>query len=834
MKEEKTINFKTIFDFSFKILFRNWSRFILPFFSLMLTSLIVLLVFLFTFSAGSFLDDKNKELIGGDFSVDTNYVLNTEILEEIQNKTNFEKLSLDYHFSGIINSEKQNKFSSVSIYVIDKNYPLYGSVVLSGGEFVYPKENEIFLSEKVAESLNVSLGESVIYANNSYNVAGIVSLDARALFSGFGFLPKVFMSEEGFSRSGIDKNLLRLEYKYTFKISDSLNSTQKEFLFSLGEKLGVGVEIAGDTKIGFLEGLSLVRQFLVLIVLLCVVLSAVNIYASVLYLINLMKKSFAVLVALGFKTKEVVLTLSFSLFYVLVLAFVSGSFLAIVIFNYLNIFIFKEFEILLPNILPIYLIVASFGITFFTALASFIPTIRVLSSLTPKVLLSSNQENNKKVFKNIFVITLFTLVPFFVISVFLLESFLYGILSILAILVIYVLLSLFFYFITKFFYKRRDKMNFLFSTLVSQKHSDGLFGIVSFTSLYVALFSLSLIILLQATLVNFLDRDLGERLPSVYIVDIQKSQVSEIKQNFPDLNLFPNVRARIISIDGKDIQASLARGDESIDRELGREYNLTYREDLILSEKVIAGKWFEDKMGEASIEKDFANRAGIKLGSSVVFSISGFEVPVKISSIREVDSRSGLPFFFFVLNPKDVESFPATFFGYSYVGEKEEASLVNFLSQNFPNISLINVRDVAILAENLISVMLLIVFVIALPPLFLALFLVLNLIVSVFASRQKQNAQLLALGAGRNFLKKLYFLETISTTFVSALFGYITSVLGIFILAKFYLKIKSYKIYDFELLIFLGGIVLFVLIVAFFLWRFNRKSIRELLSYEEH
>lgn len=833
MKEKKAINLKTIFDFSSKILFRNWKKFFLPFVSLVLTSAIVLIVLLFTASAGNFLDDKNKELIGGDFSIDTNYPLKSEIIEEIKNNTNFEKFSVDYHFSGIVNSLNKESFTSVSLYVIDSNYPLYGELLFNQGDFVYPKKDEILISDKVSKDLNVSLGESVIYTNNIYKVAGIVKQDARALFSGFGFLPKVFISEEGFVSSGIDSNLLRLEYKYTFKIQNDLNTTQKDFLFSLTDRLGVSVEIAGVSRIGFLEGLSLVRQFLVLVILLCVVLSAVNIYASVLYLINLMKKSFAVLISLGFKKRDLVLTLSLSLFYVLVLAFILGVILAFIIFNILSIFVFQEFEIVLPLNSLFSPILIAFVVTFFTAFASFVPTLRLFSSLTPKMLLSLKEDKNENFFKNIFFITLYTLLPLMGIAIFLLENILYGFISVLIILLFYLLLSSFFYFITKFFYKIREKMNFLFSTLVSQKLSDGIFGIVSFTSLYVALSSLFLIILLQATLVNFLDRDLGDRLPSLYLIDIQKSQVANLKNNYTDLNLFPNVRARIISIDGKDIQASLAKGDESVDRELGREYNLTYRNDLISSEKVVSGKWFGENLGEASVEKDFAKRAGIELGSNVVFSVSGFEIPVKITSIREVDSRSGLPFFFFVLGEKDLSSFPSTFFGYSYIDEKEEISLANFLATNYPNISLINTREVANLVGDLVSVMLLIVFIVSLPPLFLALFLILNLVISVFASRQKQNAQLLALGSKRSFLKKLYFLETLSTSIISGILGCLTAMAGVIFLAKFYLKIKSYKIFDIEILLFFFIVLLFVLLVAFFLWKSNKKPIRELLSNEE-
>jgi len=823
---------KTIFKYSYRILFREWKRFILPFFSLTFTTLIVFTVLLFTNSSSLFLENKNKELVGGDISIESNYELTqTDLDTVLGSDIKIIKTSSQYDFSGILIKEDLN--TSVSMTVVDANYPIYGGLSVKNDIFTTPKNNEIYIDTNAQTKLNVKVGEEIIYANTAFTVVGIIEKDSKSLLSGFSFLPKVFISKEGFERLNIEKSLLRSEYTYLYLIE--ANNPDLDQVISRAQNKGVKIEIAGVTQSGLVEGLSLVEQFLILAVLLSCILSAVNIYAGMLYFLTVMRKSFAVLLAVGFSKKKLAITLSLSLLYILILATIVGGLASILLFNFILEYIAKSFDLILPFVdlsLPIiFTLLVVFSISF----ASFMPSLRNLLNLNPKILLSGGQEEKQKsLFFNFIIITLSTLIPLTLIAVFLLESFIYGILSILVIIAIYVILAVFFYYLILNLYKKRTKFKFLTHTLISYKFTDGLFGIVSLTSLYVALTSLSLLILLQSTLANYIKADLGEKLPSVYVIDVQKSQTESIKENFKEVILFPNVGARIMSIDGLDIQRSVALSDGSVSRELGREYNLTYRQELLANEKIAKGEWLSGEGGEVSVEKDFADRANIKLGSSVVFSISGFEVTSTVTSIRESDTRSGLPFFYFVFNTTDLEKYPATFFGYTYLSDVSKNTFTNFLANRFPNISIIDTGEITKFAEGLVGGLIVIIFVISLPPLILALFLIITLVVSSFAGRRKQSAQLMALGSSKRFIEKLYYLEAVSTTLFSGILGYITAVLVTLFITKYYLKIKNVVFFDIELIIAISAIIIFVLVLASVLWRTDKKPLRELLSYEEH
>ncbi|HMO79095.1 MAG TPA: ABC transporter permease [Candidatus Paceibacterota bacterium] len=828
----------TVFKFSFRIFSREWKKFVLPFFSLSLTFIIILTVFLFTNSAKEFLDEKNRELIGGDIALEFNYEPTEEILQSIfENKIEIEKFSKQYNFSSIITKNNFDGLStSVSISVIDQNYPLYGEILIENDTFRLLGNDEVYIDAKIAEKLSVGVGEEIFYANKNYTVAGIIKQDPRQIFSGFNFLPKIFLSMEGFERSEISTSLLRAEYRYSYKIKDFvLKNDLFEKIIEKTQQFGGQAEVSGITKTGFINGLSVVEQFLILIILLCCLLSVVNVYSGILYLLNISKKNFAVFLSLGFKKKNIILIIFLSLMYVLILSIFFGFIVSILIFGFLRQQTFSLYNINLPDINIVIPTTITIAIVFGVVLSSFISNLKKLLSLSPKILLSGDEKIEKrKLLSNLLLTTFGTTIPLFIIAIFLLNSFKYGILNIGGMVVLYTLVATIFYFINLFIYKHRYKLPLTIRVISAQKFSDGLFGIISITSIYIAMFSLSLLLLIQSTLIGFLRQDLGTNLPTVYILDIQKSQLEEIEKYSGQIDFFPNVGARIISIDDLEIQKSLLSEDTSVSRELGREYNLTYRANLLDTEKIIGGRWLSGIEGEVSVEADFAKRANINLGSKIVLSIQGFNKNFTVTSIRQVESRSGLPFFFFVFNPQDLVDFPTTFFGYSYLNDTEKSELLNFLSTNFPNISAIDTKDVSVVIDAIISSLLIIIVVVSIPPIILSLFLIVNLILSSFSNRKKQSAQFKAIGATDYFVKKIYYLEAISATLIGSVFGYITAIFANLIISKNYLKIDRVKIFDENLIFILLLILLLIFIISFVIWKSDKRSLRELLSYEEN
>ncbi len=826
---------KLIFVYSARIVTRQWRTFVLPFLSLSITAVVLTLILLITQASSLLLDQQSRALLGGDIVLETTKPIDTQVFWEkvgIQPTQQSDQLS----FSGTLQSSEIS--SPFSIQVVDDSFPLYGEVTLAQGTFEKVGDSEIYLDDAGAKKLGVTVGNTVTFGTQSFTLAGIIVSEPTSLFGGFRFLPRAFMSQSGFSSAGIDPQLLRVEYVYA-TVFPNLTNEQIATIRSVEESYGRGtvhVDIAGQDQRGLQFGLNTVSSFLIVAVLMTSILAAVNVYASTLYLVSTERKSLAILLALGLPKYSLIRMLGASLAYIVVLSCVVGIVVGNGLFAVLVSYIGDVFRIQLPTPhLAVYGLITS-ALIGTIATASFIPAMIQSLSLNPKQILIGGEEDMKKQtsLKTVALISISTLVPLIIFASYLLESVVYGVLTILAIALVYIVIAGLFSYMLSLFYKRRARYSFFVRSIISQKKADGFFGIISFTSLFIALVSISSLALIQLSLQNYLTNDLAQSVPTTYVLDIQPSQKDIISERFPQVVLYANIRARIIAIDSLRVQDELTRPDSTLDRELGREFNLTSRNDLLSNELITQGVWGEGRKGEVSVDEEFANRASIKLGSKLVFSIQGFEVEGIVTSFRSTDSRSGLPFFYFVLSPQDVGTFPSVYFGYSYADTAEQNALSTFVGTEMPNISVIDTQSIGPQIIKLVETLLILVLVVTLPPLLIATLLISTLVISSYASRRREGARLRAIGATRAYVLRHYLIETVSLTLFSAVISYALSVLISYGINTFFLKLDSTVFFDTELLVGLGLIVTSIGCIGLYLFKTDTMPLRELLSYESN
>jgi putative ABC transport system permease protein len=825
---------KLIILYSLRLVRRQWRRFVLPFLSLGITAIVMILILLLSSSSTLFLDSQAKELLGGDVVLESTAPIVTDAFWKSAGVTPTAQ-SNQLSFSATLKA--RNTTAPFSIKVVDDAYPLYGSVTVTEGAFTGVGDDQLYLDAAGAERLQVGKGDTVSFGTKEFIVAGIISSEPTSLLSGFRFLPQVIMSQAGFESAGVDPALLRLEYQYAAKF-DRLDAQNIEALGVLEDQsIGlIDVDIAGENQTGLQRGVQIVTDFLIVAVLITAVLAAVNVYASTLYLVTVERKSLAILLALGLTKNRLVALLGTAFGYVVISASIVGSFLGISLFRILTSYIEANYSIILPS--PHFYLYALLcvGLILTIAIASFVPAIRRTLSLNPKQILIGGEDNTKKAFSlgSLMLITVSTLTPLMILSAFLLGDIVDGFLIIGSITLAYVVVAGLFSVLLRVVYKNRGRFSFFLRSIVSQKKADGLLGIVSFASLFVALAALSTLALLQISLERYLQEDLSRTVPTTYILDVQPSQKDALAEQFSDIVLFSNVGARIVAIDEVRVQDELSKPDGSVDRELGREFNLTSRDTLLSSEQITDGMWSGGAQGEISVDEDFAKRANIRLGSTLVFSIQGFEVSGRVTSLRATDSRSGLPFFYFVLSPRDLEKFPAVYFGYSYYDDAKQGALGRYLATQAPNVSVLETEAIGPLIVQIVSTLMILVLVVTLPPLLIATLLIATLVVSSYGARRKEGGRLRAIGATKSFVFKQYIAETISLTLVASVLAYVVSVITSFLISQYFFKLGSVTLFDLELITGLGLIVLLVGAIGLYLFKTDTMPLRELLSYGEN
>jgi putative ABC transport system permease protein len=210
---------------------------------------------------------------------------------------------------------------------------------------------------------------------------------------------------------------------------------------------------------------------------------------------------------------------------------------------------------------------------------------------------------------------------------------------------------------------------------------------------------------MQASLLDELALGARADSPDMFLMDIQRDQragleafLTEQGSGASEFKLIPVLRARITGVAGRDI--SLDTFEDVRERgSLAREYTITYRSHLEPNETVIAGQFWDGPADEpeVSMEEGIRERFQINIGDTIRFDILGRIVNARVTSIREVDwrdSRAGG--FMFVFRPGPLDNAPQMMIA-PLQGPQEAAARARFqheLVRRFPNVSLIDLREV--------------------------------------------------------------------------------------------------------------------------------------------
>jgi len=251
---------------------------------------------------------------------------------------------------------------------------------------------------------------------------------------------------------------------------------------------------------------------------------------------------------------------------------------------------------------------------------------------------------------------------------------------------------------------------------------------------------------------------------------------------------------------------------------LNHEFRVTYRDSLLASEELLAGTWTKEiGQGEPiliSISDNIARDADLIVGNQVVFNVQGVLMKTTIGSIRKVDwGRMQLNFS--VVFPTGVlENAPQFNVLTTYVpNEASSADLQRDLVKKFPNISVLDLRQVYNIIEDVLDKISWIIN-------FMAFFSILTGIIVLIGSvrnskyqRIKESVLLRTLGAKSKQILRITALEYVYLGMLGSLVGILLSLISSQLLATLLFK-EPFVPSVVPFLVFLPGITVLVLLIG--------------------
>jgi putative ABC transport system permease protein len=222
-------------------------------------------------------------------------------------------------------------------------------------------------------------------------------------------------------------------------------------------------------------------------------------------------------------------------------------------------------------------------------------------------------------------------------------------------------------------------------------------AVMQVVALGLGLMALLLLTVIRGDLVGAWRQATPADAPNRFIINIQPDQRQAVQQvlqqgGVKDAVLYPMIRGRLVQINGRPVNPADYQEDRA-KRLVDREFNLSTMAEIPPGNGIVAGRWYDDRQPEASVERGLAQTLGIQLGDRLQFDIAGQLVEAPVTSLRKLEWGSLRVNFFVILNPTLMRDTPQSWITAVHLDPQQEA-LGNRLTRDFPNLTVVDIGSV--------------------------------------------------------------------------------------------------------------------------------------------
>jgi putative ABC transport system permease protein len=612
--------------------------------------------------------------------------------------------------------------SLVEIKAVDQAYPLYGKLVAEPDQplsNLLAEDNGAFgavVAPLLLERMGIKVGDELLVGNARFRINGTIVTEPDSISDGFGFAPRFLTSRNGLFASGLVATGSLVEHAYKIRYADPPPTAEAIRERAQAEHPTAGWSIRSSDRAApaLTENVERFSQFLTLVGLTALVVGGVGVANAVRAFLDSKRTVIATLKCVGAPASVVVMVYLIQITLVASVGILAGLVLGAIappiVANYLaGILPISAEATLYPRAL---LLAAVFGmlVTFAFAIlplgharkvpatalfreqgfeASGLPSwpyllamTLALGALAALAIFTSEQQRIATIF-----------LPAMAAGFVLLRVVAMGI---------------------AWLAKRSPPIHSAALRLaVGNIHRPGALTPAVTLSLGLGLSLLVALALIDGNLRRELTGNLPERAPNFFFVDIQSSEIDGfrtlVEGMAPQGKLVevPMLRGRIVELNGTDVAKVevppegrwVLRGDRG----------LTYANSVPENSTVTEGEWWpEGYTGEplVSFAEQEGRELGLRIGDTVTINVLGRNITAKIANFRTVEWESLSLNFVMVFSPNTFAGAPhawlATLIDQDATAT-EEASILRSVTQQFPTITTVRVKDALDVVDRLVG-----------------------------------------------------------------------------------------------------------------------------------
>ena len=769
---------------------------------------------------------QSKSLMGADYIIDSDKLPNDRVMSIMDSLGGPQAKEISFASMAAFPGNQGTKL--VRVRGIEGGFPFYGELettpVSAANE--YQSEGSALVDATLMLQLGIVPGDKIKIGDIELPVGGALKSvpGSAAIFSSIA--PPVIIPHRFIEKTGLVQVGSRIGYDYYFTADPKLDLEKFEDVINpMLDANDADLDTHTSTSERMGRRYENFGKFLNLVAFIALLLGCVGIASAIHIYIKEKLRSVAVLKCLGASKKQTFLIYLIQIAIIGLIGGITGTILGLGLQ--------QLFPLILQDILPVNVEISfkprtiAMGIllgVLMSILFALYPLMKTLyvSPLQALRITESEHSNSKKaglmVLGGIFLFIL-------LFSYWLLENWKYSLFFVLGIIITFSLLAgvanLFMTGIKKYFpshwgFISRQSLLNLFRPQNQTLILVLAIGIGTF--LISTLYFTKDLLLAQASLEEQAES------PNMILLDVQTEQQEAIASTINSSNLkvienIPIVTMQVENLKGRSVREIREDSTSQVNGWiLQHEFRTTYRDYLISSEELTQGEWIETKPEEGiipiSVSNNFAEDAKVSIGDRIDFNVQGVLLNTVVRSIRTVDwSRMQLNFS--VVFPTGVLEDAPQFrvLTTKVPDENASAELQQSLVEKFPNVTIIDLRQVLSLIEKILNKISWLINFMAFFSIFTGIIVLIGAVRTSKYQRIKESVLLRTLGAKSDQILKILALEYFYLGLLGALSGILLSLISSVLLGYFVFETTFYPSWI-PFLVLLPGIILLVMAIG--------------------
>ncbi len=822
-------NSKLNFPWLLKMAWRDgrssFSRLLLFMASIVLGIAAVVSIQLFSDNLRDNIKEQSKALMGADYIIDSRQEP-TEKVRAILDSLKPE--ASEVTFVSMAAFPKNEGTKLVRVRAMEGNFPFYGSIISepANASDAYQSSGGAIVDATLMLQFDINVGDSIKLGKVKFPILGKLKSIPGSTAISSSVAPTVLIPFRYVEQTELLQMGSRKEYQYFFKDPDAdLDLLDRELDPILDdENADLDTHTSTSRQLG--RRYDNIGRFLNLVAFIALLLGCVGIASSVHIYIREKLKNVAVLKCLGASRKQTFIIYLLQIIGIGALGGILGSAIGVAL-QYAFPYILQDFlpfDVAISISFQPIVLGCSLGILM-SVLFALLPLLGTWYVSPLEVLRESDDAIKKP--RRARVLVFLTIVFFvFLFSFWMLQSVRNGLVFTIGILLTFAIVSgianVFIKLIKKYFpsswgYTQRQSLLNLF-----RPNNQTL---VLVLSIGLGTFLISTLYFTKDILLGKTSIETNEQDANIILLDVQGKQEEGVLKTFAAndmevINNIPIVTMRIHQIHGK--LATEIRVDTVTKNMrkwvLYQEFRVTYRDQLTNTEELMEGTWTNKaELGKPipiSISDNIARDADLSVGDPVIFNVQGVLMETYVGSIRRVDWGSLQVNFSIVFPSGILENAPQFNVMTAYAeSEEQSANIQRALVRDFPNVSILDIRQVFTIVEDILSKITWIINFMAFFSIITGLIVLMGSVRNTKFQRIKESVLLRTLGAKSKQILKIVALEYIYLGFLGSFTGIVLSLVSSQLLATFLFE-ETFVPSIIPFVVFIPGISLLVLLIG--------------------